>query len=204
MVIPETQGFFIDNELTWNFDFDNCQDDTVLLDGDISRALFESLVISSTGFVRDDQTTVTRFAGELNGRTDDFGFWITADMNFSSEASSDSLSIEEANSQFFPASFSNGNNEITGSFNVRAAWTEDETLAVRSTEDDFEPGENFGEFEIEISSPPGSNSVIINRESSDSELVTITITSASGSTNTFTESWSIWSDNLDFDSVSGF
>ena len=191
-VIPETQGFYSDNLLSWNFDFDNCQDGIALLDGPLSRAIYEAIHITSTRFVRDDQSNVVRFSGSLVGRSGSGRYWTTTDMNFTLESSASFLVIEDSTTAFFP-------DNLTGEFKVQADWTDGQKITVRIL-DDLKPNNDTGE--LELSAGPG-NILLLDADTGDNGTVDVTITE-NGTTSTVTQPWALWSDNLLFNSVSGY
>ena len=191
-VTPETQGFFIDNLLTWNFDFDNCQDGQSLFDGQLSRGIYEAIHLASTGFERDDQTEVLRYSGSLVGRSGSGRYWTTTDMDFSIESSASAFVIEDSNTTFFP-------DALSGDFKVRADWTDNQTVTVRIT-GELVPGDDSGE--LELGAGP-DNILVLNADTGNSDTVDVTIT-ADGITSTVTQPWALWSDNLLFESVSGY
>ncbi|ASJ72419.1 hypothetical protein [Granulosicoccus antarcticus] len=195
-LVPETEG--VDTLLFWNFGFENCQDGITMLDGQISRGIYESIVIDSTGFRRDDQTEVLQYSGYLSGRS--LEHWYTTDMNFSLESANHSLIVKDST-----AGFDFNSTTISGQFTVQADWTGDDIIAVKVLEtpspfDTLSPDDNKGK--LELSAGP-DNRLVLNADTGDVNTVDITIT-ADGTTSTFTQPWSLWSDSLTFNSVSGY
>lgn len=191
-VVPETQGFFIDNLLTWNFDFDRCQDGIALLDGQLSRGIYEALHFTSSGFVRDEQTRVVRFSGSLVGRSGDGHYWTSTDMDFALESTDSSLVIEDSTTVFVPS-------VLSGEFKVRADWTGGQEITV-SIPGDLEPGNDVGN--LELNAGP-DNMLVLDANTGDNDTVSVTLR-ADGMTTTFAQPWALWSDSLSFTSVSGY
>lgn len=191
-VVPETQGFFLDNLLTWNFEFENCQDGIALLDGQLSRGIYEAIHLTSTGFVRDEQTRVVRYSGSLVGRSGNGRHWTTTGMDFTLESTDSSLVIENSTTEFFP-------DVLSGEFKVQADWTGGQAITVRIP-GDLTPGNDTGE--LELSAGP-DNVLVLDANTGDNDTVNVTIR-ADGITSTVTQPWALWSDNLLFNSASGY
>lgn len=206
---PETQGYYKDNLLTWNFVFDNCQDGIALLNGQLKREIYEGLFVSSSGFSRDDQTKAIEYSGKISNARDIP--WETTKVNINLKYNGFSLvhyngDIEIKNSTTRLRHGWPRIDYLNGKFSVKADWTQDRMLTARvlsnltldrrvgagaTVPDDivlFETGR------LELSAGR-NNTLLLDADTGDINTVSITITK-NGSTSSVIQPWSLWTDSL--------
>lgn len=189
----------------WEFHFDNCQDDAVILDGQLHREYWggrgsgtNGKVVSS-GLSTDEQSRQLRYRGTvyeqllfLSGRS-------ASDVNYSVSDVLSMFELSNANTGFsnYPV---DGTFTMSGAFTVVSDATGNRALGAEVLERFevrppafFDEPSNIGV--LELSGDDGSK-LVLTADNGDFESVLIEISTSGIVSETLTQPWSLWADNL--------
>ncbi len=206
-IIPHTDGSPSDALTSWDFEFENCQEKNAIRDGQLKREIYESVKFMSTGYSNTSQSRKIQFSGDLyystfgTERDEGLGQLKTSNTYFTYSNNVDNLIVSVSNANF-DAGINLG---VSGGFRVRANWTNEHEITVRTIEDlrlEGRAGSVFNRGSLEVRYGD-ENILILDTDTAEVDTVEIKITSG-GTTETVIKPWSLWSDSFRFYSVSGF
>lgn len=187
-----------------DFEFDNCQDDAVVFDGQLRRrdAAYRSdnNSVSSDGLSIDRQSQQIQFSGSVNEFSDVRR--VQRSTNAAYYRVSDGQSIFELSD--LNTSISYGFIEgISGGFNVRSDVTSFGSLTVegelgRNEFPTSAPASAYDTGTLELVAEDTSR-LVLNADNGDPNTVTIEITNLDGSSDTLIQPWSLWADHLKYE-----
>jgi len=206
-----TEGFPTATKTT-TLVFDNCQDDINIITGDFTRVKNDTLMVSSTGIVIDNQNGETAFSGEATlsqgneiGGGPDRLSWHTQDLSLSLVTTESAMTVDTTETYFQrtdPFSAIMG-----GSFTFSSPETGDKVLTVVTTEEfRFDTGGvggpnwirrhdwNFETGSLTITAEDGSE-IVLSAANLNFDTVAVKVTS-DGEEMLFDEPWSTWSSDL--------
>ncbi len=204
----------------WNFVFDNCQDDTDVLDGLLFRRrilgpFFVRISVESDGFSINGQLRQVYFFGQVNKTFSGLynASWESLGIDYTASDGLTSLALSDASTSFSYDDIlinpdPRGRAAMDGSFTVSSDVTGQRSLHVEVLDEfvlDISSDEQLSSYagipwhfeagQLELTGDDGSK-LVLNADNDDYQSVLIEISNADGSTESFTQPWSLWTERL--------
>lgn len=189
-----------------DFQFDNCQDDTVVFNGQLRRrnAAYRASNrdVSSDGISIDYPTRQIQFSGSVAEFDDGFRTErSTANARYRVQEGDTTLVLTDLNTSV-SYGFVDG---VGGSFTVRSPLTANRALSVDGSLQHAEipstsAASPYESGAIELVAEDGSE-LILNAANGDLDSVSVEIIAPDGTRETLTQPWSLWSDHLLYEFV---
>ncbi len=200
--------------LSWEFEFDDCQDDVAVLDGQLFREYQFSnagsgYYVISSGLSINSQSRRLWYSGSVEEGHG--GFTTSRRASNVDFDVSDDLSLLELSNVSTEISFSASSAGMSGGFSVRSDTTSNASLHSEVLEEFIstlvpnDPGTFYWPYEtgrLELTAADGSG-LMLNADNGDPQSVTIEISSRDGDTESLIQPWSLWNENLRFEFVFG-
>ena len=202
----------------WNFEFDDCQYEGTLYNGNVNRELFRRgtwLDLTSTGLTIESQSTKTSFSGRVDYKPGDVSgelnrHYIVEDVDLAKTDNTEKFELVDAVFEFGIV----GNSfvkTLEGKYTVKSVVTGDQRLDVRVLEtlrynifgdpnvpDDL-PDDFAYFFQTGILQVIAENGdyLRLDADTGDNSTVNIEILN-DGVTDNFQQPWTLWRENLEF------
>ncbi|NND70996.1 MAG: fibronectin type III domain-containing protein [Rhodothermales bacterium] len=191
--------------LAWDFGFEGCQDNVVVLDGSLHRekvvtsigVFYVDATVASSGLSLEGNSRWFRYAGSVSEHHDPSGNRRqAAGVSYSLNTGVSTFELSNANTRI-----DYNGDRMQGEFTVRSAATAYRQLHAEVLTS-FRYDRSLGKMvmgELELTGDDGSK-LELNVEDDEIDSATnIKITDSNGAIETFTQPWSLWEDNLRFE-----
>ena len=187
----------------WEFEFDDCQDDAVVLDGQLHREFRSSSggwgkSVASSGLSINGQSQQLQYSGTVDEGVSFTLRRSASDVNYYVFDGISSFALSSANTGFINYPAVGGPFMISGAFTVRSDTTDNRPLHAEVLQEiDVWPlsSEWSNSGVLELTGDDGSK-LVLNADNGDFQSVAIEISNGDGDKKTFTQPWSLWAEDL--------
>ncbi|NND91487.1 MAG: fibronectin type III domain-containing protein, partial [Granulosicoccus sp.] len=190
----------IHSSYAWEFKFHDCQDNTVVLDGQLLReknygSRLNGGKVTSTGLTIDGQPRQVFYSGGMDEWESFASHRETTELNYSVSDGLSSFELTDANTRvtYYGPFWMNGSftikSELTDNRHLHAEVLEEFQMKLNAAYQGADTGL------LKLMGDDGSE-LKLNVANNDDLTVTIEITTSDGTNETFTRPWSLWEVNL--------